>query len=42
MMVQWQELVAISNTITLDADEDQLLWSYETNGVFLKIHVCFS
>jgi hypothetical protein len=34
MMVQWQELVAIAETIVFNSDEDQLIWAYETNGVY--------
>jgi hypothetical protein len=34
MMVQWQELLAIAETIVLNSDEDQLIRSYETNGLY--------
>jgi hypothetical protein len=34
MMVQWQELLVIANTIVFSEDEDQLIWQYETNGVY--------
>jgi hypothetical protein len=34
MMIQWQELLAIAETIDLSDEEDQLIWSYETNGVY--------
>jgi hypothetical protein len=35
MMVQWQELLVIANTIVFSEDEDQLIWQYETKwGVF--------
>jgi hypothetical protein len=33
-MIQWQELVAIAETIVYNSDEDQLIWTYETNGVY--------
>jgi hypothetical protein len=33
-MIQWQELLAIAETIDLSNEEDQLIWSYETNGVY--------
>jgi hypothetical protein len=29
MMAQWQELLAISETIVFSTDEDQLIWAYE-------------
>jgi hypothetical protein len=34
MMVQCQELLVIINTISFSEDEDQLIWQYETNGVY--------
>jgi hypothetical protein len=34
MMAQWQELLAITETIVLNTDEDQFIWAYETNGVY--------
>jgi hypothetical protein len=34
MMSQWQEVLAIAETIVFSEDEDQLIWSYETNGVY--------
>jgi hypothetical protein len=34
MMVQWQELLVIANTIVFSDEEDQLIWQYETNGVY--------
>jgi hypothetical protein len=34
IIVQWQELVAIANTINLIDDEDQLIRSYETHGIY--------
>jgi hypothetical protein len=34
MMVQWRELLVIANTIVFSDDEDQLIWQYETNGVY--------
>jgi hypothetical protein len=34
MMVQWQEHLVIANTIIFSDDEDQLIWRYETNGVY--------
>jgi hypothetical protein len=36
MMVLWQELVAIANTIILNSEDDQLIWSYETNGLYFS------
>jgi hypothetical protein len=34
MMVQWQELLVIANTINFSKDEDKLIWQYETNGIY--------
>jgi hypothetical protein len=34
MMAQWHEILAIVETIVFSADEDQLIWAYETNGVY--------
>lgn len=34
MMSQWHELVAIASTIVFTREEDQLIWSYVTNGVY--------
>jgi hypothetical protein len=34
MMMQCQELLVIVNTISFSEDEDQLIWQYETNGVY--------
>jgi hypothetical protein len=34
MMIQWQELLVIANTISFSEDKDQLIWQYETNGVY--------
>jgi hypothetical protein len=34
IMVQWQELLVIVNTVNFSEDEDQLIWQYETNGVY--------
>jgi hypothetical protein len=33
-MVQWQELVSIANSIILTDEDDQLIWQYETNGIY--------
>jgi hypothetical protein len=34
MMTQWQELLVIAETIVFSSYEDQLIWAYETNGVY--------
>jgi hypothetical protein len=34
MMMQWHELLVIANNIVLSEDEDQLIWQFETNGVY--------
>jgi hypothetical protein len=34
MMSQWHEILSIANSITFYEDDDQLLWSYEINGVY--------
>ena len=33
-MVQWLELLGIINSISLSDDEDQLLWRYDSKGIY--------
>jgi hypothetical protein len=40
MMAQWQELLAIAETIVFNTDEDQLIWAYETDGVYSSKSMC--
>jgi hypothetical protein len=32
--VQWQEILVIANTISFTDSEDQLIWQFESNGVY--------
>jgi hypothetical protein len=34
MMIQWQEIIVIANAISFTGSEDQLIWQYESNGVY--------
>jgi hypothetical protein len=34
MMAQWYELLEIAKTISFSQDEDQLIWQYNSSGVY--------
>jgi hypothetical protein len=34
MMVSWLELIEIAKTISYFDENDQLIWQYETNGIY--------
>ena len=34
MMMQWQEILAIAGSIVFSTSEDQLIWQYESKGVY--------
>jgi hypothetical protein len=34
MMVSWLELIEIAKTISYSKENDQLIWKYETNGIY--------
>ena len=34
MMVQWQELLSIIQSVSFSGEDDQLIWQYESNGVY--------
>ena len=34
LMTLWYEIVAIAESIALSAESNQLIWQYETNGVY--------
>jgi hypothetical protein len=34
LMIQWQEVLAIAGSIVLSDQEDQMIWMYESTGVY--------
>jgi hypothetical protein len=34
LLVQWQEILVIASTISFTDSEDQLIWQFESNGVY--------
>ena len=34
LMIQWQELLSVVRSISLSEEDDQLLWKYESKGVY--------
>jgi hypothetical protein len=34
VMGMWHELVAIAESLSIQEEEDQIIWSYESSGIY--------